>query len=59
MLSGSDFILFVFMKEPVVVSQIAFNYTSHKYQNGFENLLLHIAVCVYYLELFYMEMLCR
>lgn len=47
------------MKEPAVVSQIAFNYTSHKYQNGFENLLLHIAVCVYYLELFYMEMLCR
>lgn len=54
MLSGN----WTFLKELVGAYLIAFNYTSHKYQNGFKNLLFHFEVYACELELFYME-LCR
>ena len=47
------------MKELVAASLTAFNYTSHKYQNGFKNLFFHIGVYACELELFYTELLCR
>ena len=46
------------MKELVAASLIAFSYTTHKYQNGFKNLLFHIGVYTHELELSYMELLC-
>lgn len=47
------------MKELVAASLIAFNYNSHKYQNGFKNLLFHIGVYAHELKLVYVELLCR
>lgn len=47
-LSGNYPFFFFLMKEPIAVSLIALNYTSHQYQNGLENLFLHIVVYAYF-----------
>lgn len=46
-LSGNYSFFFFLMKEPIAVSLITLNYISRKYQNGLENLFLHIVVHAY------------